>query len=255
MRTRFGLLLSALLCLGLATGTTAASPAGGGATDPLTIVVSNDEVNLYVQFNPPDEAYDFGYFSLYLDYMSGYFETFGYYSITEGQLVADRPADLPQNIEFSDAGNAVLITVPRDILSSADVLIDAVITSFDFGSASYFGWITFSDNLAPEISGLTATPDMLWPPNGKAVPVTLAFTASDPEGGDLTVTYTVEDEYGSEDVDGAILPENGVISLIAARNGSDRDGRNYTITVTVTDPEMASASASVVVTVPHDKGK
>ncbi len=31
------------------------------------------------------------------------------------------------------------------------------------------------------------------------------------------------------------LPENGIISLIAARDGDDIDGRVYTVTVTVYD--------------------
>ena len=44
-----------------------------------------------------------------------------------------------------------------------------------------------------------------------------------------------------------------VVSLEAYRNGSDADGRVYTILLTSTDRYGRTASATVIVRVPHDQ--
>jgi hypothetical protein len=44
------------------------------------------------------------------------------------------------------------------------------------------------------------------------------------------------------------------VSLIAARNGNDQDGRTYTILVSSKDTSGNVGSCSAVVTVPHDQG-
>jgi hypothetical protein len=109
---------------------------------------------------------------------------------------------------------------------------------------------------APVINSLTADPDQLWPPNNKAVDVTIAVDATDPDGPEIdSITYAVADEYGVYDVAETPLPDDGIISLIAERDGKDKDGRVYTITVTVYDAGGLSDSASVDVVVPHDQGK
>ena len=50
-----------------------------------------------------------------------------------------------------------------------------------------------------------------------------------------------------------ILPVNGVIYLIASRNGQDMDGCVYAITVKVYDFDGLFASRSIDVLVPHDQ--
>ena len=71
----------------------------------------------------------------------------------------------------------------------------------------------------------------------------------------MRITYSVADEYGISDVAETDLAEDGVVSLIAERDGKGKDGRIYTITVTVYDAGGPSDSGSVTVTVPYDKGK
>jgi hypothetical protein len=44
------------------------------------------------------------------------------------------------------------------------------------------------------------------------------------------------------------------VSLIAARNGNDQDGRTYTIIVSGQDALGNVGTRSTVVTVPHDQG-
>ena len=117
--------------------------------------------------------------------------------------------------------------------------------------------LSVSANQPPVVNSVTADPALLWPPNHKAVDVSIAVDATDPDGVEdiVRTTYSVADEYGVYDVTETDLPENGVISLIAERDGKDRDGRVYTVTVTVYDAGGLSDSGSVNVVVPHDQSK
>jgi len=45
------------------------------------------------------------------------------------------------------------------------------------------------------------------------------------------------------------------VNLEASRLGADRDGRRYQVIVTAADKAGNRASASTIVTVPHDSGK
>ena len=112
-------------------------------------------------------------------------------------------------------------------------------------------------NFPPVVSAVYADPNELWPPNHKPVAVTITVDATDPNGRDdiVRITYSVTDEYGIYDVAETDLPEEGVISLIAERDGKDKDGRVYTVMVTVYDTGNLSDSGSVEVVVPHDQGK
>jgi hypothetical protein len=111
----------------------------------------------------------------------------------------------------------------------------------------------------PPVITLSASPSVLWPPNGKAIPVTLSgtMTAAPCATKPTVLSYTVADEYGLVQPAGSIVPDaDGVFSvsvqLQASRRGDDRNGRQYTITVTANN-SGGSASAASVVTVPHNR--
>jgi hypothetical protein len=117
------------------------------------------------------------------------------------------------------------------------------------------------DTTPPDIR-VSATPDTLWPPNGKLVEVTLVATITDVGSvvNPNTVTYEVIDEYGSvQPRDDIPLGEDGrytaIIPLQASRHGNDTDGRRYTITVSAFDNEGNEGVAPAIVTVPHDQGQ
>jgi hypothetical protein len=114
---------------------------------------------------------------------------------------------------------------------------------------------------APPSVTCTANPTTLWPPNGKAVVVTVSGEVT--PGAEAIAangtTYAVVDEYGQDQPSGSFTPGAGGhysfgVPLIAARNGDDPDGRTYTIDVIVKDVKGNSGSCSAVVTVPHDQG-
>jgi uncharacterized lipoprotein YddW (UPF0748 family) len=116
------------------------------------------------------------------------------------------------------------------------------------------------DRDAPTIT-LSAAPRRLWPPNHRMVDVTLTGAAEDAGTGIETVSFRVIDEYGRVEpetaaIDGRGLPRvdfTQAIALEAARNGNDRDGREYTIEVAVADRACNVRTAVTTVVVPHDQ--
>jgi hypothetical protein len=71
--------------------------------------------------------------------------------------------------------------------------------------------------------------------------------------------YAVADEYGQVQPSGVLTLGAGgsylfAVSLIAARNGDDLDGRTYTIVVGARDTIGNLGSCSIALTVPHDQG-
>jgi hypothetical protein len=113
----------------------------------------------------------------------------------------------------------------------------------------------------PPVITLSAAPTVLWPPNGKTVPVTISGTITDIGSGvnANSAAYSVKDEYGEIQPTGAITlgPQGNysfTVLLQASRLGSDLDGRLYTITVQAKDNAGNGASKTSVVTVPHDQG-
>jgi hypothetical protein len=116
------------------------------------------------------------------------------------------------------------------------------------------------DDTVPPVITVAPTPKLLWPPNGAMVPVTISGTITDTESGvdAHSLTFSVRDEYGEVEPAGAITLGAGgtfsfTVSLRAARHGSDRDGRRYTVVVRAKDNAGNQGSSSAVVTVPHDR--
>jgi len=110
---------------------------------------------------------------------------------------------------------------------------------------------------APALS-LSVTPNQVWSPNKKMVPVTISGTVIQGEGCSLIgATYTVNDEYGQNQSGSLMIGASGgsfsqAIQVEAWRQGNDFDGRLYTITVSALN-SIGEATKSVEVLVPHDQ--
>jgi len=104
----------------------------------------------------------------------------------------------------------------------------------------------------PEIT-ITATPDVIWPPNHQMVPVTIAGGVEANGSAIKSVSISLSDEYGKFKYNN--LTFGSTVMLEAWRSGNDTDGRKYTITVVVTDMGGISTAKTATVTVPHDKSK
>jgi hypothetical protein len=109
------------------------------------------------------------------------------------------------------------------------------------------------DKTAPSIPALGASTAILWPPNHKMVNLVLGGSVADSGSGIASAVITVTDEYGIYNM---TVPGLGsVFQLEAWREGSDMDGRLYTITAVITDKAGNQSTGTTTVLVPHDMGK
>jgi hypothetical protein len=103
------------------------------------------------------------------------------------------------------------------------------------------------------------TPATLWPPNDKLVPVTATITVKDdydPEPEIKLESITANELLDAHDIqDAQFVTDDRSFSLAAKRAGNNMAGRIYTVTYSATDASGNKATASAIVTVPHDQGK
>ena len=116
------------------------------------------------------------------------------------------------------------------------------------------------DGTAPTVSA-GVQPTSLWPPNGRSATVTVSGTVADVTSGidPVSARFSVVDEYGQVQPSGPVSIGAGgrytaAVTLVASRNGNDKDGRTYSIVVRVHDNAGNLGTASAVVRVPHDQG-
>jgi probable HAF family extracellular repeat protein len=185
------------------------------------------------------------------------------YGINDSGQIVGRFGDATGNFHgFLDTdGSFTTIDVPGAMMTNAYGINDSGQIVGQYVDSSGIGHGFLATPQRPPSVTCMATPNTLWPPNGKSVVVTVSGTITSdttiPPGGN---TYAVIDEYGQVQPSGSIaLSADGSysfgVSLVASRNGNDQDGRTYTIVVSSRDTNGNNASCSAVVTVPHDQGK
>lgn len=113
------------------------------------------------------------------------------------------------------------------------------------------------DTVAPTISGVSASPNTLWPPNHKWWTIAVAYTLSD-NCGPVTASLSVtSDEPVNGLGDGNTAPDWEVVDANTVRLRAERsgtgDGRVYTITIRAVDGAGNVTLATVSVTVAHDQ--
>lgn len=109
----------------------------------------------------------------------------------------------------------------------------------------------------PIITGASAAPNVLWPPNNKFVPVSIGYSVSDncDSAPVCTLSVTAADSGGGVDnlANSSMVVDAHDVELVAARNGGG-NGRVYSIEITCQDKLPLTSNATVTVTVPHDQG-
>lgn len=117
--------------------------------------------------------------------------------------------------------------------------------------------VTVNDMEPPVISGASANPSSLRPPNHRFVDVTVSYTSGDNcDTSDCVLSVTSNEPVNGLN-DGNTAPDwivvnNHLVKLRAERSGTG-SGRIYTITITCTDGSGNSSSTPVTVTVPRYK--
>jgi hypothetical protein len=117
------------------------------------------------------------------------------------------------------------------------------------------------DTTPPEIKGLSARPNTLWPPNHQMIPVEISVSAQDTcdPSPVCSITSITSNEPANGLGDGDTAPDwdlsgNLGLKLRSERSGTGK-GRVYTINVQCTDCSGNASNKSVVVTVPKSQAK
>ena len=114
-------------------------------------------------------------------------------------------------------------------------------------------YVSLNIDKTPPTLTITATPNILWPPNHKLTNVTIGGTSQDTLSGIASNSFKVTDEYKKIELN--IYSFNTTIQLEAWRNGDDLDGRIYTISAITKDEADNQTSISTTVICPHDQKK
>lgn len=115
-------------------------------------------------------------------------------------------------------------------------------------------------NQPPDCSKAQPSVAILWPPNHKLVPISVAGI-SDPDGDTVTLTVTkiTQDEAVNGLGDGDTSPDGFGVGTPQAQVRAERsgtgNGRVYAITFKADDGKGGTCNATVNVGVPHDQGK
>lgn len=121
--------------------------------------------------------------------------------------------------------------------------------------------VIVEDTTPPNIETISASPDVIWPPDHEMVPVTISVAASDNCDTNPTsqIISIVSNEPDNGLGDGDATPDWEIIGDLTANLRAERSGngsgRVYTISVRCTDYAGNSTDRQVTVTVPHDQKK
>lgn len=102
----------------------------------------------------------------------------------------------------------------------------------------------------PPMAAISISPRLLWPPNHKLVDVKIDGKGDDALSGVASIDVRIADEYGIYTASAKGF--GGTVPLEAWREGTDRDGRHYTITAIVMDNAGNITTVTTEALVPHD---
>ncbi|HEY8461468.1 MAG TPA: carboxypeptidase-like regulatory domain-containing protein, partial [Blastocatellia bacterium] len=162
--------------------------------------------------------------------------------------------------EFSTDGGATWETYAGNLSFDSDGIRTIHYRSVDnAGNVEAAQSLTIRiDRTAPAIS-LSADPSIIWPPNGKTVPVTITGSGADAVSGLAALSYVVTDEYGTplgiplRSLSGGTATWADQLRVEARRHGHDFDGRVYKVAATIADVAGNTSTATAIIRVPHDR--
>jgi hypothetical protein len=117
--------------------------------------------------------------------------------------------------------------------------------------------VTVVDSSGPDISGASATPNSLWPPNHQMVPIHIDYNTSDTCSSGGTCVLSVRSNEptnglgdGDTSPDWSIVDEHNV--MVRSERAGGGSGRVYTITIDCTDGAGNHTIKTVTVNVPNN---
>jgi hypothetical protein len=179
----------------------------------------------------------------------------------DGSASSDPDGDT-LSYEWRDAASAVVGTV-----AAVTLTVPLGSHTFTLQVSDGFGGVDSDtvtvdvvDTIAPTVS-VTVTPDRLWPPDHRLVPVSATVTADDLCAGALPVVLdsitSSEPDNGlgdgdtSADVSGAAVGTPDTTFALRAERSGAGPGRVYTVTYRATDPTGNAGTGSASVRVPR----
>ncbi|HUE89781.1 MAG TPA: PKD domain-containing protein [Vicinamibacterales bacterium] len=180
----------------------------------------------------------------------------------DGSASFDPDGD-PLTFTWTDELNNVVATGPTPIISVSFGVHTFTLTVDDGrgGTDVDTVMITVQDTTPPEIESVIASPNSLWPPNHRMVPVSVSVSVTDVC--DLAPSCQILSVTSNEPVNGPgdgntspdwIITGPLTVELRAERSGTGT-GRIYTITVQCTDNSGNSSTATVEVIAPHSQAQ
>jgi hypothetical protein len=139
------------------------------------------------------------------------------------------------------------------VLGTGTHTITVTITDAAGNSTTHHVTLLVKDNTAPVTNSITATPNVLSPPNKMIIPVKVCVSVTDscdPEPVCKIIAITSNEPTDPNDMQ---ITGDLTANLAATRNPSG-NGRVYTITVQCTDNSGNSSTGTVTVTVPKGNG-
>ncbi len=163
------------------------------------------------------------------------------------------PNVLPNVVAMDNCSSLSLAQTPAagTLLDKGQYSISVVATDAAGNTASTPFVLTLPDTTPPVIQSLTATPNVLSPPNGKLIPVSLSVAAAD-NCDSAPVSQLVSITCSDPTATANDMQITGPLSAaLAAAKAPSGNARVYTLTVQCTDASGNSSTATVLVTVPH----
>ena len=159
------------------------------------------------------------------------------------------------------AGTSTAVTtVPFAGLFQFGTNIVSISVSDGFGApVTCSTTVAVIDTLPPVFTSASVTPNVLWPPNHKLIPVQVTATATDVCGTVSTMIKSITSNQSPNGKGSGHTSRDWKITgdltadIRAERTGKDKGGRIYTITVEATDEAGNIADTNLFVTVPHDQ--
>jgi hypothetical protein len=169
-----------------------------------------------------------------------------------------------KQITYSATGAQTIASTVVNVASASFTINIEGMTTITFfgtdnaGNVAAANTITVQLDKTPPTVACSASPNVLWPPNNKLVPVSLSVTLTDalsgPAGFTLVSVTSNEPDSGQGDIQGFTTGTASTSGQLRAQRLGSGTGRAYTFTYSGADRAGNTASCTATVIVPHDQG-
>lgn len=153
--------------------------------------------------------------------------------------------------QYLTADSSIATVSPEGVVTATGLGVTTIVARNGFRQDSVSVTVLADDAAPPTILSVTASPESLWPPNGKLETVTVTVVATD--DGDPSPSCAITGVTSSAPDDGDVIVTGPLTVLLRAERAGQEEARVYTIEVTCTDEGGNSSTATVDVIVPHDQ--